>query len=156
MSYHEWTHPEHVDHRTPIDELEPLHDAHSDMRDFALRSVQILHAFANLIECAIAREKATVLDVALAYWQGAYALGLPSCDVSMTARAVQLGCERASISKGSTAFCAANDLDPSWAMRREAATISYTKARVDSVKQSMALPPHQKAKPFKTPPSLPK
>src|SRR5437667_9599492 len=103
MSEREWTHPEHVDHKTPIDELEPLDNPHNDMRDFALRSVQILHAFANLIERAIARQSATMRDVAVAYWLVAYALEPPSCDVSMTARAVQPAFDRLTISKGAAA-----------------------------------------------------
>jgi hypothetical protein len=52
----------------------------------------------------------------------------------MTARAERLGCERAAISKGATAFGAANGLDPSWAMKRD--TDSYMKARINYVEQS--------------------
>lgn len=120
--------------RTPIDDLEPLVDTHTELRDFAIRSVEILHAFAVQIEYALAQPDATLTTVAVAFFQAAYALGLPQCEESMTVKAAKLGVERATISKGAVAFCAANDLQPSWHMKKECS--SYTEARIAAIEHS--------------------
>ena len=142
-THDKYVHPDLVEHRTCIDELEPIPDAHSDLRDAALRSVQILTAFANVIERSLARPGVTVQDVAVQFWGAAMALGLPCCDgLSYTDRSALLRCERATLSKCSTAFVTANDLAPSWFMKNASTGATYSKARLDSIAANNAeLPP---------------
>jgi hypothetical protein len=148
-----------IDRKTAIDHLEPLPDEHDDLRDFAVKSVAILNAFASRIESGFAQ--GTVQSVAVQFWSVAYALGLNcAAGISMTDRAVSLGVQRATISKGARAFCLANDLPPSFMMKAEAAAESYCDSRVASIQRANGAHegadlPHERAKPFKTPPALP-
>jgi hypothetical protein len=133
---------EWVDPKTAVDHLEPLEDTHSELRDAGLRAIEVLQAFAGLMERRLGDPNVTVRDVALAFWKGAYALGLQCCaGVSMTDRAQLLGCERASISKGATSLCSSLGLAPSFYMKREGTAETFAKARIQSIaKQNGALP----------------
>jgi len=127
-------HCEHlIDRKTAVDWLEPNENQFDAIRDARVQAVRVLNGFGARIESALSRPGATLVDVATAYYQCAYALGLNSCDLSMTERAEMLGIQRATISKGATAFCAAHDLEPSWAMKREGTADAYAEARRESI-----------------------
>ena len=133
-----------VDYKCAIDEIEPVPDRHSDLRDFALRSVGLLNAMACTIEAGLAR--GSFESVAVAYWSSAYALGLSGCaGMSMTERAQSLGVERATISKAAVAFCSANNLEPSPYMKNSGASESYCKARLESITRSNGATPRPRA-----------
>lgn len=126
---------EWIDRREPVDDLEPIELESTKLRDARLKCVCLINAFASHIEAALLRPGATVQDIAVAFYQPVYALGCNICDgVSMTERSQMWGVERATISKGATAFCSGNGLPPSFYMKKEEAQNSYRGARVESIK----------------------
>ena len=123
-----------------INDLEP-ETTQDDVRDARVQAVRLLNAALSHIEAALCEKSATLVTVACRFWSVAYGIGANCCaGVSMTDRAQTLGIERATISKGATAFCAANDLEPSWSMKRECARTSFAAARIQSIKRNGALP----------------
>lgn len=127
---------EWIDRREPVDDIEPEVSPADAIRDARTKCVALLNAFAAHIESALLRPGATLQDVAIALYQPVYALGLNIADgTSMTERAQQWGVERASISKGATAFCNGNALPPSFYMKKETAQGAYRDARIDSIKE---------------------
>lgn len=110
--------------------------ASDSIRDARTKCIALLNSGYSHIEAALLRPGATLHDVAVSFYQTSYAFGLNLCSgVSMTERAELWGVERASISKGATAFCAGNDLPPSFYMKKEEAQGEYRKARVGSIKK---------------------
>jgi hypothetical protein len=127
----EWITPAHQ-----IDDIEPVPKASDAIRDARVKCVFLLNAVFSHIESALLRPGAGLKDVAVAVYQPAYAIGAMICDgLSMTERAEFWGVERASISKGATAFCAGNAMPPSFYMKKEEAQSSYRDARVGSIKK---------------------
>lgn len=127
---------EWIDRHHPIDDIEPMPKASDAIRDARVKCVQLINASFAHIESALLRPGTTIKDIAVAFYQPAYAVGAMVCDgMSMTQRAEFWGVERASISKGATAFCAGNDLPPSFYMKKEEAQSAYRDARIDSIKE---------------------
>jgi hypothetical protein len=71
----------------------------------------------------------------------AHAMGLNIIgDLSMSARAAQIGCERASISKVATAWNLAHDLPPSFGQKSLEANQEYARSRRESVARASSQP----------------
>jgi len=120
-----------IDHKTPVDDLEPVEDSHEALRDAAIKYTSIMNAYSTAMERAITAPNATVQRIASVHWQISYALGLNSCSGrSMTECARIWNLERATISKGATEFCRANDLEPSYYMKKESTQQSYRACRI--------------------------
>ena len=120
--------PQPTDKRTAIDYIEPV----LDVREAGMRYVDVLEGFANRIESGIVG--GNLRSVSVAFWSGAYALGLKCCGgVSMTDRAKQLGVRRATISKGAKKFIESNGLSPSFYMKSKDSGRAYCKARLNVV-----------------------
>jgi hypothetical protein len=127
---------EWIDRREPVDDLEPDIARADAIRDARKKGIFFLNAFGAQVEASLLRPGATVTDIAVAFYQVAYALGLNLCEgMSMTERAQAWGVERASISKGATQFCNGNGLPPSFYMKKEPAQESFRSARIRSIKQ---------------------
>lgn len=119
-----------------INDIEPEISPADAVRDARVKCVQLLNAFAAHIEAALLRPGAQIKDVAIAFYQPVYALGLNIADgTSMTERSQHWEVERATISKGAIAFCNGNGLPPSFYMKDESAQKSYQNARVKSIKE---------------------
>ena len=128
---------EWIDRRAPVDDLEPIVLESDKLRESRLKCVCLINAAFSHIEAALLRPGATLTDIAVAFYQPAYALGCNICDgLSMTERADFWGVERASISKGATAFCSGNGLPASFYMKKEASQQSYRAARIKSIKKA--------------------
>src|SRR5262249_45354071 len=123
----------HVEHRTAVDELEPLETSPADLREVAQKYTAIINAVFRRIESGFI--DGNYRSVATAYWGCAYALGVSVCEgTSMTEKAEQLGVGRATISKAARTFIEANSLPPSWYMKKE--TDHYVKSRLAQVAAS--------------------
>ena len=73
---------------------------------------------------------ANAKDPRLAVYQIAYGLGAGICaGKSMKAKAAELGCTRAAISKGAVAFCREHGLPPSPYMKSQDSRASFLRAR---------------------------
>ena len=117
-----------VDVRTAVDSIEPI----LQVREAGMRYIDVLEGFANKIETGII--SGDMRSVSVAFWSGAYGLGLKCCGgVSMTERARQLGVRRATISKGAKKFVESNGLSPSFYMKDQEAGRAYCKARLNTV-----------------------
>src|SRR5437667_12338307 len=100
-----------VDHKTAIDTIEPIPDRHDELRDYALRSVEILNGFSAWLEKPIVAPSGTKQSIAIAFYQAAFALGLTAVNSdTMTSVAARLGVSRATISKGAVTFAQAHGL----------------------------------------------
>lgn len=127
---------EWIDRRHPVDDIEPIIPPADAIRDARVKCIFLLNAGYSYIEAALLKPGTTVQDVAVAFYQSAYGLGLNLCDgMTMTDRSGIWGVERASISKGATAFCAGNALPPSFYMKKEDAQDAYRDARIGSIKK---------------------
>jgi len=127
---------EWIDRRHPVDDLEPEESPHDVYREAGLKCVRVMNAAFAHIGAALARQHSTRQDILVAFWQPAYAMGLMLCDgKSVTDRAHQLGVKKATLSKGMTQFCRANNLPPSDYMKDALASKSYKNARKESVKK---------------------
>src|SRR2546429_5640589 len=118
---------EWVTRHEPVDDIEPRIMPADAIRDARLQTVRLLNALGNVVERSLADSSASVTGMAVAFWGAAYGLGLNCCDgMTMTERALSLGRERASISKAARNFVTANQLPPSWYMKVEGASDSYS------------------------------
>ena len=154
MNHNGFTPEQWIERKTAIDVLEPEFNPSDLIRQAQRKTIELLNAVGNALERALARPDANVRDIAIAWWGPAYALGLNCCEgMTMTQRSERLGFERATLSKAATAFCLANDLEPSFYMKRADAADMYRDARLRAVERSCK--PHQRAKPFKPMPELP-
>jgi hypothetical protein len=114
------TEREAIDHKTPVDHLEP-EDALSGFQN-QIRAIDLLNRALATIVCSPNPE--------VAAWQVAYAIGSPICmGVTMTEKAQELETGTANISKGATRFCRSNNLPPSRYMLSETSRTSYQKLR---------------------------
>src|SRR6267142_268863 len=105
---------EWIDRRHPVDDIEPNIKSHDAIRDAREQAVKLINAGFAHIESAICRRGSTVSDIAVAFYEAAYALGLNICEgMSMTQRSDAWMVERATISKGATEFCRGHRLSPS-------------------------------------------
>lgn len=119
-----------------MDDIEPITPEFSKIRDARVKCVRLLNAFAAHVEAAILRPRSTKQDIAIAFYQPCYAMGLLVCGgVSMMNRAEYWGVERATISKGATEFCNGNSLPPSFYMKTEQAQKAYQKERINRIKR---------------------
>lgn len=141
----DWNLPEEwIDRRDPVAEIiereEPFY--HPDPERAAqTKMIEILNGFAVVVHRALNDPNATLRSVATAFYGPVYSLGLNIADgMSMTERAEQWGMTRAGISKNATLFCRAFQLEPSWYMKTENASITYSEARVESVQRNGAKP----------------
>jgi hypothetical protein len=118
----------HVEHRTPVDDLEPISvSPPEDLREAALKFVSVLNSFARRIESGLS--DGDLKSVAVNFWGAAYGLGLSCCEgLSMTERSAQIGVQRATISKQARQFVESNDLPPSYYMKQE--TDAYIESRL--------------------------
>jgi hypothetical protein len=111
-----------------------------------------------LMQRAFSDDNPTIAALVPAFYGPAFSLGL-SClgGIGMSEVADRFNISRAAINKVSVWFSEVHDLPASRYQKEEEARAAYSQARTEQVKQSMngALPPHRKAKPFKTPPPLP-
>ncbi|MEM6885417.1 MAG: hypothetical protein AAF571_10325 [Verrucomicrobiota bacterium] len=107
----------------PADHIEPEAPEMTDYREASLKMLTILErAMDHILYYEGNKEVAS--------WQVAFAMGLDCCEgKEITSVANNIGVERATISKGATEFCRANDLPPSRYMKSEEATKSYREAR---------------------------
>lgn len=127
---------EWIDRREPVDDLEPDIKRSEAIHDARVKGIRLLNAMGTHIQDALLRPGSTIVDVAVAFYQTAYAFGLAVCDgKSMTERAEMWGVERASISKGATALCSLTEMPPSFYMKKETAQGSYRDARIKSIRQ---------------------
>lgn len=127
---------EWISRHHPIDDIEPDLKRDDAIRDARVKCIILLNSGYSHIEAALLTPGANVQDIAVSFYQSAYALGLNLCaGISMTERADKWGVERASISKGATKFCEGNALPPSFYMKKEEAKSSYCDARIESIKK---------------------
>ena len=131
-----------IDHRTPVDDIEPELSSHDAYQEASRRFARILNRSFQHIGAAIERSRGPELrQVQTAYWQVCFALGLSVCDpTNMTERARMLGIRKATISKGATMFCRANFLPPSFHMKKEESYDAYRRARIDAIKRCNSRP----------------
>jgi hypothetical protein len=96
------------DDRTPISYIEPV----LETREAAMRYIDVLNGFANRIESGLL--EGNLRSVQVAFFSVSYALGLKCCaGMNVTERALQLGVEPESISKGAQEFVESHGLSPS-------------------------------------------
>jgi hypothetical protein len=120
--------------RHPVEDIEPEISQHEAYAEAARRFTKVMLAAFSHVESVLFRPNATMKDVAVAFWQVAYPLGISSCDgLNMTERAEQLDVERATISKFATTFCRGQGLPPSFYMKGPDAPKSYQTARCKSI-----------------------
>lgn len=154
----EYVNGEAVTWRHPIDDFEP-EEKHTDLvRDARMAAVFLLNDFALAMLNALARNN-DAREGLITLYGISYAMGLNICgETSQSARADSLGIERATLSKIGCAWNASHDLKPSFYQKTEGAGQRYADSRRAVVRANNVelMPPHQKAKPFKTPPPLPK
>jgi hypothetical protein len=148
--------PYHEEH--PVDLLEPLEFGSNDVRDARIRFLEIIESWAALMHRAFSDDNPTAASVVPVCYGPMFAIGV-SClgGLGMTDIADRFNLSRQSISKQCTAFSEMHDLPPSRYTKEAEARAAYSQSRIEQVKQSGngALPPHKRAKPFKTPPPLP-
>jgi hypothetical protein len=137
----------------PVDRLEPELLPADEVRDARLTAIHLLNEFAAEMLSALTYAM-SARDGLIRLFGIAHAMGLNICgDLSMSARAAQIGCERASISKIATAWNIAHDLPPSFGQKSMEANQEFARARRESVRASSE--PHKRAKPFKPMTELP-
>jgi hypothetical protein len=126
-----FVHEHSVCHTTAIDNIEPLLSMSDQLRETRLRSLTLLNNVMAALGEVLARRNVTVREVAAAYWQCCFALGLPVCQgETLTSVASRLGCERATISKGAILFCESNDLPANQYLKCESSRLTYREARI--------------------------
>jgi hypothetical protein len=126
-----------IERKTAVDAIEPIEDTHDALRDAAVRYISVLNAFSDKIEAVLSNKRATMRDVAIAYYSTALALGLNSVNGrSFTEIADAWGLERATLSKAAVAFVGANGLQPSFAMKRAETASVYAGARLQSIERN--------------------
>ena len=120
---------EWVTRHEPVDDIEPRILPADELRHARVEAIRLLNALGNAVERSNPQG-----NVAVAFWGAAYGLGLNCCDgMTMTERAQSLGVGRATISKGATSFCGANNLPPSYYMKTDGAGAVYSKVRIEVV-----------------------
>lgn len=126
----------------PVDRLEPELLPSDQVRDARLATVHLLNDFAAKMHSALTRNMSAV-DGLVCLWGIAYGMGLTICgEVSMSARADQLGIERATLSKLATAWNISHDLAPSFHQKSAGANETYAAVRRAVVQSSNGdLPP---------------
>jgi hypothetical protein len=140
----------------PVDRLEPEIAPADAIRDARLMTVHLLNDFAVEMLSALTSEN-PARSALIRLFRINYAMGLSiaSDGIPMSARADQLGCERAALSKIATAWNTAHDLRPSHLQKSVEANEEYARARREAVQSSNGMTPHKKAQPFKSMHDLP-
>ena len=93
------------------------------VRNARVQAVRLLNAFGSSLESVLSRPDCTVRDVKIRFFGICGALGLNLMDGrSWTELAAELGCERASLSKVATEWCAAHNLEHSFMMKKTETT----------------------------------
>lgn len=125
--------------RLPVDDLEPEIEHHDAYREASRKMMRVMNAGLAHIEAAFLRREAKLNDVAIAFYQFAFAIGSNICeDKTMTELGIVWGSgdeSRAAVSKGATTFCRGLKIRPSFYMKQEAAAPSYQQARIKSIQR---------------------